>query len=140
MSTASKEVPIHDDPIPMYAQLDIWAALHNPEDVNPAEYDAFRAEHGYADTWAELCAAVRTVARGAGYITVRTAEHTFAELDTLSDLIKISIISILESSGTGYSYSAEGDISFSVNGVVEIVDTRKVAEKYLNELRKVVSR
>ena len=81
MSTASKEVPIHDDPIPMYAQLDIWAALHNPEDVNPAEYDAFRAEYGYADTWAELCAAVRAVARGAGYITVRTAEPTEAEIE-----------------------------------------------------------
>ncbi|GAA6124201.1 hypothetical protein BPY_23090 [Bifidobacterium psychraerophilum] len=82
MSIATDEAPIHDDPIPMYAQLDIWSALHSPEDVDPAEYDAFRAEHGFADTWAELCAAVRTVARGAGYITVRTAEPTEGEIES----------------------------------------------------------
>jgi hypothetical protein len=77
-----------DDPIPMYAQLDIWSALHNPEDVDPAEYDAFRAEHGFADTWAELCAAVRTVARGAGYIHVLTVEPSDAEVQAVAVVLE----------------------------------------------------
>ena len=77
-----------DDPIPMYAQLDIWSALHTPEDVDPAEYDAFRAEHGFSDTWAELCAAVRTVARGAGYIHVLTVEPSDAEVQAVAVVLE----------------------------------------------------
>ena len=74
-----------------------------------------------------------------GYVAGRSAEPTFEEIDVLSDLIKQSIISILESSGTGYTHSPYGNISFSVNGVVEIVNTRDVAEQYLNDLRQAVT-
>lgn len=55
--------PTEDDreanggPIPHYAMLDIWMALHG---TSHPEYDEFYAEHGYAETWARLCSEVRS--------------------------------------------------------------------------------
>lgn len=50
----SDPVP-RDDPIPRYAQLDLWMALG----YDPNEYEAFREEHGFAETWSTLLLHVR---------------------------------------------------------------------------------
>jgi hypothetical protein len=44
-----------DDPIPHYAQLDIWMALGH----DSQEYDSWRDSIGFAEAWARLCAEVR---------------------------------------------------------------------------------
>ena len=46
-----------DDPIPRYAQLDVWMALFGAE--RSEEYEPFREEHGFAETWSWLLAQVR---------------------------------------------------------------------------------
>jgi len=46
-----------DDPIPRYAQCDIWMAIYGND--SSSDYEAYRTEHGFADTWAFLCAQVR---------------------------------------------------------------------------------
>jgi hypothetical protein len=48
---------ISDDPIPRYAQLDIWMALG----FDPTYYEASREMDGFAETWAQLCAEVPMV-------------------------------------------------------------------------------
>lgn len=45
-----------DDPIPRYAQLDIWMALG----YDPNDYTTHREAAGFDATWAVLCAAVRS--------------------------------------------------------------------------------
>lgn len=52
------ELVTSDDPIPRYAQLDVWMALFGAE--RSQEYEAFRDEHGFAETWSWLLAEVRT--------------------------------------------------------------------------------
>lgn len=49
--------PPADWPIPRYAMLDIWMALYGSE--RSEEFEAFADEHGFAETWARLCAEVR---------------------------------------------------------------------------------
>jgi len=46
----------HRHRIPLYAMLDLWMALYQ---TSHPEFDEFYAEHGYAETWARLCAEVR---------------------------------------------------------------------------------
>lgn len=46
------------DPIPRYAQLDLWMALYGAD--RSEEYGPFREEHGFAETWARLCGEVRS--------------------------------------------------------------------------------
>lgn len=41
--------------VPLYGMLDIWQALYG---TSHPEFDEFYAEHGYAETWARLCAEV----------------------------------------------------------------------------------
>lgn len=52
-----KPAPPTDDPIPRYAQLDVWMALFGSRVSQ--EYEEFRDEHGYADTWSWLLQQVR---------------------------------------------------------------------------------
>lgn len=55
---AAQRPPVSkDDPIPRYAQLDVWMALFGAE--RSEEYGPFREEHGHAETWAWLLAQVR---------------------------------------------------------------------------------
>lgn len=44
-------------PIPRYAMLDIWMAVHGSDQSE--EFEGFADELGYAETWARLCAMVR---------------------------------------------------------------------------------
>jgi len=60
-----------DDPIPRYAQLDVWMALFGAD--RSQEYEAFRDEHGFAETWALLCHDVRAQAARAGEAVDREA-------------------------------------------------------------------
>lgn len=46
----------HGGTIPLYGMLDVWMALNG---TSHPEFDAFYAEHGYAETWARILAAVR---------------------------------------------------------------------------------
>lgn len=46
----------HDGSIPLYGMLDVWTALYG---TSHPEFDTFYAEHGYAETWARILAAVR---------------------------------------------------------------------------------
>lgn len=54
--------PVQGDPgehggtIPLYGMLDVWTALYG---TSHPEFDEFYAEHGYAETWARILAAVR---------------------------------------------------------------------------------
>lgn len=46
----------HGGTLPLYGMLDVWMALYG---TSHPEFDEFYAEHGYAETWARLLAAVR---------------------------------------------------------------------------------
>ncbi|WP_336642811.1 hypothetical protein [Microbacterium sp. MMO-113] len=46
----------HGGTIPLYGMLDVWMALYG---TSHPDFDAFYAEHGYAETWARILAAVR---------------------------------------------------------------------------------
>lgn len=45
--------PSGDDPIPRYAQLDVWMSLYGSH--RSQEYEPYREQHGFALTWANLC-------------------------------------------------------------------------------------
>ncbi|WOF23824.1 hypothetical protein N8K70_03850 [Microbacterium betulae] len=47
----------HGGPIPRYAMLEVWMALYGH--VTSGAFDTFYDAHGYADTWATLCSAIR---------------------------------------------------------------------------------
>lgn len=47
--------PVMDDPIPRYAQLDVWLALGGDGQA----FERWRDERGFADAWAQLMAAVK---------------------------------------------------------------------------------
>ena len=60
------------DPIPRYAQLDIFLALNSS--ARSEEYTPFREQHGFAETWARLCSSVRDqVARNDDLVNIATA-------------------------------------------------------------------
>lgn len=61
-ATARDEATNGDDPIPRYAQLDLWMALYGSG--RSEEYGPFRDQHGFAETWARLCDEVRTARAG----------------------------------------------------------------------------
>lgn len=46
-----------EDPIPRYAQQDIWMSLYGAE--NSEGYDEYRERYGFAETWAMMCSVVR---------------------------------------------------------------------------------
>lgn len=66
----------HDGTIPLYGMLDVWMALYG---TSHPGFDEFYAEHGYAETWVRILAAVR---RAASYTQSRLvhAEPTEAQL------------------------------------------------------------
>ena len=47
----------NEDPIPRYAQLDVFMALYGSE--RSEEYEAMRNLWGFAETWAQLMSRVR---------------------------------------------------------------------------------
>ncbi len=66
----------HGGTIPLYGMLDVWMALYG---TSHPEFDEFYAEHGYADTWARILAAVRahrTVQGEPSDAQVRKVAHT----------------------------------------------------------------
>lgn len=52
----SSESGGHGGTIPLYGMLDVWMALYG---TSHPDFDVFYAEHGYAETWACILAAVR---------------------------------------------------------------------------------
>jgi len=51
------EWPTGINNIPRFAMLDVWMSLHGAH--RSEEFEHFADQHGYAETWARLCAAIR---------------------------------------------------------------------------------
>ena len=54
--------------IPLYAMLDVWMGLYG---TSHPEFDEFYAEHGYAETWAYLCAEIHNRRQGFSFCVAR---------------------------------------------------------------------
>jgi len=61
-----------DDPIPLYAQLDVWMALYGPE--TSQAFEKYAATVGFADRWSEILGVIRDNVAKIAQIRTRLAK------------------------------------------------------------------